>query len=224
MNGRRTEGNDSFNGDSLPEFTNLQQKLHYCVKPVNHLVTRKNTIDMNMDSEPEHTPAKLGRGMLIGGWALGLLLLVLLFSKVLDHSRNPNQHIAGAVTEDGIHEVVLERNRHGHYYASGHINGKAVEFLLDTGASDVSVPEDVAQQLGLKRGAPLTYSTANGNITAYDTNLSSLTIGNIELHNVRASINPHMDGGTILLGMSFLKHLEFTQRGDTLIIRQYPQQ
>lgn len=179
---------------------------------------------MNNDTEPAHSPDKLGRGMLIGGWALGLLLLALLFGKMLDHNRNPNQQIAGAVSENGVREVVLERNRHGHYLANGRIDGQTVEFLLDTGASDVSVPEDVAQRLGLKRGAPLTYSTANGNITAYDTLLPSLTIGNIELQNVRASINPHMDGETILLGMSFLKHLEFTQRGDTLIIRQYPQQ
>jgi aspartyl protease family protein len=179
---------------------------------------------MNPAPDPTHTPAKLGRGMLIGGWVLGLLLLVLLFGKVLDHNRNPNRSVAGAVTESGVREVVLERNRSGHYLAGGRIDGQAVEFLLDTGASDVSVPEEVARRLGLKYGAPLLYSTANGNITAYNTRLPSLSIGTIELHDVRASINPHMGGETILLGMSFLKHLEFTQRGDTLIIRQYPQQ
>jgi len=162
--------------------------------------------------------------MLIGGWVLGLLLLALLFGRLLDHERNPNSNIAGAVTESGVREVVLERNRSGHYLAGGHIDGQAVEFLLDTGASDVSIPEAVARRLGLKYGAPLIYSTANGNITAYNTRLPSLRIGTIALHDVRASINPHMGGETILLGMSFLRHLEFTQRGDTLIIRQYPQQ
>lgn len=179
---------------------------------------------MNTEGDPAASPAKLGRGMLIIGWTLGLLILALLFGKVLDHKRNPNQHVAGAITESGIREVVLQRNRSGHYLANGRIDGQPVEFLLDTGASDVSIPESVAHRLGLSHGAPLVYSTANGDITAYDTRIPTLRIGTIELQDVRASINPHMDGETILLGMSFLKHLEFTQRGDTLIIRQYPQQ
>jgi aspartyl protease family protein len=41
------------------------------------------------------------------------------------------------------------------------------------------------------------------------------------LQQVRASINPNMQGNEVLLGMSFLKHLEFTQRGDSLTLRQY---
>jgi aspartyl protease family protein len=177
------------------------------------------------DEKPlEHNPTQLGRGMLIGGWLLGLALLAFLFNGLLEHQRNPNRSLDTLTTESGVREVILQRNRSGHYLASGNINGQAVEFLLDTGASDVSVPEKLARRLGLKRGAPLYYSTANGTITAYHTRLASLSLGGIELHDVRASINPHMRDETVLLGMSFLKHLEFTQRGDTLIIRQYPQQ
>jgi aspartyl protease family protein len=177
---------------------------------------------MSPDTDPHATPARLGRGMLIGGWLLGLLLLALLFGNLLEQGRNPNRDVSGAITEAGVREVVLQRNRDGHYLAGGQINGQAVEFLLDTGASDVSVPENVARRLGLERGNPRYYNTANGTITAYHTRLPRLGIGTIELHDVRASINPHMGGETILLGMSFLRHLEFTQRGDTLIIRQYP--
>ncbi len=162
--------------------------------------------------------------MLIGGWVLGLLLLALVFNQLLEQGRNPNRNPTGAVDEAGVREVRLARSRGGHYLAVGQINDQPVEFLLDTGASDVSVPETIARRLGLKRGTPLTYNTANGPITAYHTRLPDLAIGNIVLRDVRASINPHMDGETILLGMSFLRHLEFTQRGDTLIIRQYPQQ
>ncbi len=160
--------------------------------------------------------------MLIGGWVLGLLLLALVFGNLLEQGRNPNRNVTGIVNEAGIREVILERSRSGHYLADGQINSQAVEFLLDTGASDVSVPASLARRLGLKHGAPLIYNTANGPITAYLTHISRLNLGGIELHDVRASINPHMDGELILLGMSFLKHLEFTQRGDTLIIRQYP--
>ena len=46
--------------------------------------------------------------------------------------------------------------------------------------------------------------------------------GDISLQNVRATINPGYKSNQILLGMSFLKHLEFSQRGDTLTLRQYP--
>ena len=180
-----------------------------------------------MMSEEENIgdrPARLGRGMMIGGWVLGLLLLALMFNGLLEQQHNPNRSVSSVTTAEGVREVVLQRNRGGHYLANGSISGQVVEFMLDTGASDVSVPDTVARRLGLKRGMPQVYSTANGSITAYQTRLPSLSLGDIELRDVRASINPHMDDDTILLGMSFLKHLEFTQRGDTLIIRQYLQQ
>lgn len=178
---------------------------------------------MTRPHRPRDSARPLGRGMLIAGWILGLGLLSLLFTDLLEQQRNPNQNLNLSSTGSGVHEVSLQRNRFGHYLATGDINGEAVELLLDTGASDVSVPAGVAQRLGLRRGQPVRYSTANGTITAYLTRIPVLRLGTIELHDIRASINPQMDGETILLGMSFLRHLEFTQRGDTLIIRQYPQ-
>lgn len=162
--------------------------------------------------------------MLLVGWLAGLALLSLLFSDLLEEQRNPNRHLALSAQHDGLREVVLRRNRDGHYLATGYIGDQPVEFLLDTGASDVSIPAPVAQRLGLEKGRPLIYSTANGNITAYQTRVPTLGLGSIRLHDVRASINPFMAGDTILLGMSFLRHLEFTQQGDTLIIRQHTQQ
>ncbi len=160
--------------------------------------------------------------MMIAGWIVGLGLLTLVFGNVLDGQFNPNRQVATQIGNDGVREVVLQRNRYGHYVANGEINGHTVEFLLDTGASDVSIPQSVAAQLGLKRGQPLVYNTANGSITAYMTLIRDLCLGDIELQDIPASINPYKGDDTILLGMSFLKHLEFTQRGDTLIIRQYP--
>jgi aspartyl protease family protein len=63
--------------------------------------------------------------------------------------------------------------------------------------------------------------TANGTIPVYLTTLDRIQIGKIVLYDVRASINPYMDEDEILLGMSFLRHLEFSQRDDQLILRQY---
>ena len=93
--------------------------------------------------------------------------------------------------------------------------------MLDTGASDVAIPAKLADELGLKRGQPVQYQTANGIVTAYRTTLDSVSIGPMIVRNVSASINPGMQDMEILLGMSVLKHVEFTQRGDTLILRPY---
>ena len=91
---------------------------------------------------------------------------------------------------------------------------------MDTGATSVSVPASVARPIGLKRGAPQRANTANGQITTYATRLDEVRLGDIRLDNVRADINPHMQGDEVLLGMSFLRKLEFTQRDRELTIRQ----
>jgi len=92
--------------------------------------------------------------------------------------------------------------------------------LVDTGASHVSIPEPVAMKIGLEKGAPFLVNTANGTITVFATILPEISLGEIKLHNVRADINPHMDGDEILLGMSFLRDLSITHQGDQLTIRQ----
>lgn len=152
-------------------------------------------------------------------WLLLLGLLTLFFSDVLEKQFNPNQHIA-SVQRDGQEEIVLERNKYGHYVASGMINQQPVVFMLDTGATDISIPANVARRLGLEAGRPLTYQTANGPAVNYATQLDSVSLGNITLHNLPASINPNVEHDDVLLGMSFLKHLEFTQKGNTLTLRQ----
>jgi len=163
---------------------------------------------------------KLGAGMYTIAWIGVLLILIMLFGDWEEKQRNPNQQVISNITENGTRVVSLKRNRYGHYVTSGEINGREVTFLLDTGATDVSIPAGLEKQLALQRGRAVYYSTANGRITAYQTSLNNMRIGDIELHNVRASINPHSRDDAILLGMSALKQLEFTQRGDTLTIRQ----
>ncbi len=174
---------------------------------------------MKPSRHPDST-GRYGRVMIIAGWLMALALLTLFFSGWLEQQRNPNRHLAN-IAPGAQSETLLQRNRYGQYLATGSINGQPVEFLVDTGASDVSIPTAIASQLGLERGPARVYQTANGTITAYQTAIPQLQLGGIELRGVRASINPHMEGETVLLGMSFLKHLEFTQRGSTLMLRQY---
>jgi len=102
----------------------------------------------------------------------------------------------------------------------GAINGQVVHFMLDTGATDVAIPEALAHELSLERGSPVLLSTANGRTEGYRTRLTSLQLGDIRLQNVRAIVVPGLDGATVLLGMSALQQLEFTQRGGTMLLRQ----
>lgn len=165
---------------------------------------------------------RIGRWMIWGAWFVFLGMLTVFFNNMLEKQNNPNQYVMGSVTDSGVKEVVLTRNRNGHYLSAGFINGHAVVFLLDTGASDVAIPVDVAQRIGLQGRQPIRYQTANGTVTGLLTSLDSISVGNIELNNIRGGINPSMKDQHILLGMTFLKHLEFTQRGNQLILRQYP--
>jgi aspartyl protease family protein len=174
-------------------------------------------------NEPESNASNAGRVgalMTVLAWVVVLSLLGLFFSGWMDKLNNPNQQVRTQVSAEGVREVILEQNRAGHYVANGTINGHPVTFLLDTGATSVSVPAGVARTLGLKGGAPLRASTANGTITTYATRLDEVKLGNIVLENIRADINPRMHGDEVLLGMSFLRKLEFTQRGRELTIRQ----
>jgi len=155
--------------------------------------------------------------MIFAMWILIIAGLTFFFNQWIQERNNPNRYIASSV-EDGLHEVVLQRNRAGHYVASGQINGQPVVFLVDTGASDVNIPQRIANRLGLEKGRPQYATTANGTITVYNTTLDSIGVGGLTLQNISASINPHMYTQEVLLGMSFLKHLELNQSGDALTL------
>jgi len=168
----------------------------------------------------EDQPGKgLGRWMLAGACVLAMVLLTLVFQSLVEEQRNPNRSPLSSAGDLGI-EVILERNRQGHYVFTGTINGRPAEFLVDTGASDVVVPLALARSLELPFGREARAMTANGLTTIYATTIASIRIGAIELHDVRASINTGVQPGGILLGMSALKQIDFVQRGDQLTLHQ----
>lgn len=148
-----------------------------------------------------------------------LMLFTWFFSGVLDRQRNPNPSVVGE-TMGGIRQVVLEANRGHHFVATGEINGEPVELMVDTGASQVAVSRAVADRLGLPRGPVNTVATANGVARVTSTRLASVRLGNIELRDVAGLIVPNMSSPEVLLGMSFLRELEMTQRDGQLILRQ----
>lgn len=113
--------------------------------------------------------------------------------------------------------VVLTRQRNGHFTATGEINGQRVGFLIDTGATDVAVSEQLARDLGLEFGPGVTVMTAAGPSPGWLTRLATVQVGALGLRDVRATIASGL-GEECLLGMSFLRHFSIVQDGNTLVI------
>jgi len=169
---------------------------------------------------PPPAQRKLGTGMLILAWAAGLLLAAYWFSDVEKRQQNPNQQPESRHLDNAV-EVRLEANRQGHFLVDGQINQQAVTFLVDTGASFVAIPAELAEEMGLQRGRRFMVETANGSAPGFSTRLQRLRIGDIELRDVDAGIVPGMGGDDVLLGMSALRQLDFSSRGGDLLLRQY---
>ncbi|TPH16187.1 retropepsin-like aspartic protease family protein [Litorilituus lipolyticus] len=163
---------------------------------------------------------KIGKVFVWIAWLMAIALLMFFFQDILDKQFNPNTSPEMRLTNSGKAEVVLQQNRQGHYVARGAINEMPVTFLLDTGATELSIPAHIASQLGLQGEGGFRVQTANGSVTVYKTQVEQLSLGNIILYNVAAHINPAMKSNEILLGMSALKRVEFRQTGKQLILRE----
>ena len=138
------------------------------------------------------------------------------FDALLERRAHPN---AGIVTgPDGDRRLTLEAGPGGHYLVPGEINGATVDFLVDTGASHVAVPAHMAGRLGLTRGRRMQVNTAAGRAVAWDTTIDEIAVGRLRARDIRGSINPNMDSDFVLLGMTFLRHVDMRQRGGRLIL------
>jgi aspartyl protease family protein len=156
---------------------------------------------------------RTGTVMIVLGWLLLAGIIWWGFEQYL----NPNVNLANVSVAGG--EVVLKRSPDGHFRAPGRIDGQAVDFLVDTGATVVAVPDGVAARLGLRRGAAQRVHTANGEAVAYATRLGRVELGGASAEAVAAHIVPGMAGDEALLGMSFLARFEIAMRGDEMRIR-----
>lgn len=108
-------------------------------------------------------------------------------------------------------EVTVHSDSRGHFTFHGEINGNRVNFFYDTGATIVVVPEKIAKKLGLRKGRRTISHTANGKAFGYETTLKNVKVGDIEIRNVEGRISPGLTGNQILLGLSFLNHVEISQ-------------
>jgi aspartyl protease family protein len=173
-----------------------------------------------MNNQPDKNSQQMGRGMIYMAWILVLGLLTLFFNNMMERQHNPNNDLYSTPGNRPVSEVVLRRNRAGHYVATGRINDQPVNFLVDTGATDVAIPAELADRLGLERGRSITSHTANGQAIGWTTQLDSVDLGGLVQYGVRSSILPGMSGDEVLLGMSYLKHLDLIQQGNTLTLRR----
>mgnify|MGYP000715763230 CR=1 FL=1 len=161
------------------------------------------------------------RTMSFIAWILGLTLLTYFIGGWEENQVNPNKHPETSRTNNK-NQVMLQQNRIGHYLVDGKINHAPATFLLDTGATDVVIPAQLASEYKLIESGYKQTITANGMVTVAQTNIEVISIGDINLYNVRASINPGMQKDQeVLLGMSALKQLELTQVNQTLTLTQY---
>lgn len=122
---------------------------------------------------------------------------------------------------DGPGRVILKADNVGHFYTTGTINGTSVRFLVDTGATLISLGASDARRIGLdfNSGAKALSNTANGQVVVSKVQLDSIRIGNITLRNIDAVIHQN-DMPMALLGMSFLNRMEMSRNGDTMTLIQ----
>ena len=117
--------------------------------------------------------------------------------------------------------AIIKGDANGMYLTKGQINGKTVEFLIDTGATYVSMSSDLAKQLKIKyeKGNKIQLETAKGMSIAYEIKLKKVKVGDIELYNILGVVSDDMPSIT-LLGMSFLRKLDMKRKGKTMILEK----
>ena len=173
-----------------------------------------------MASKEKPDTRQIGLTMQIFAWLIFIIIVGLYFDDLLKFRINPNSTPTSRLGEDGSKEVLLRQNQLGHYVASGEINGVPVVFLVDTGATGVAIPNSLAKALAIPIGRALNTKTAAGNTIAYLSQLDTVRVGQIVLRNVEAAVVPEMESDYILLGMSFLTHIELIQKDGLLTLRQ----
>ena len=116
--------------------------------------------------------------------------------------------------------VVLKADARGHFVSSGQINGRIMQYMVDTGASTIAIGRPDAERMGLKfeeQGQSVRMNTANGVAQGWRMRLDSVRVGDVELRGVDAIITPQ-PMPYVLLGNSFLREFEMSRNGDEMML------
>lgn len=133
------------------------------------------------------------------------------------------QGVTTSFTKPEHVEVTISSNGNGMYLTAGSINGSSVEFLVDTGATVITLNAHEARRLGIdvkREGQPIIVNTASSIVRAHQVTLRKVTVGGIELQNISAVVmsGPHPE--KTLLGMSFLGQLEIQRNSNMMKLRK----
>jgi aspartyl protease family protein len=110
----------------------------------------------------------------------------------------------------GGRTFMVRRDNRGHYNVEGRVDGRRMDFVVDTGATIIAIPVREAAKLGIhpaKRDYTAQIRTANGTIMAAPTQLARVEVGGLTVRDVAAVILPDEALSENLLGMSFLSRL-----------------
>jgi aspartyl protease family protein len=129
--------------------------------------------------------------------------------------------LAGADSPGNGSRIVMTAGYGGHFMSNGTINGRAVRFMVDTGATTIAMSEREAVRLGLKfqEGQRGMVGTANGRVTVYGVKLNTVGVGDVTVTNVEAVVMPS-DMPYILLGNSFLSRFQMTRHNDIMTLER----
>lgn len=129
--------------------------------------------------------------------------------------------IGGAARSAGGSRIVLPVDGRGHFMTQGTINGRTVNFMLDTGATSVALSSADAQRIGLdySKGQPVQVSTANGVTLGHRVKLASVRVGDVEVYDVDAVVSPQ-SMPFVLLGNSFIGRFSMRRDADQMVLEK----
>ncbi|MDO8902954.1 TIGR02281 family clan AA aspartic protease [Hydrogenophaga sp.] len=129
--------------------------------------------------------------------------------------------VGNTPSSGGGQRIVLTADARGHFLPQGQINGRSVQFMVDTGATVIAIGEAEAQRLNLnfKEGRPVRISTANGTVNAYQIQLSSVRVGDVQVYDVAAVVAPQ-PMPYVLLGNSFLTRFQMQRNNDQMTLEK----
>jgi aspartyl protease family protein len=132
------------------------------------------------------------------------------------------QHAIGAVASgDGSGKIIMSADANGHFHTLGTVNGASVRFMVDTGATVISLGAGDARRMGLdfNKGQKGMAQTANGTALVSKFVLETVTIGDVTMHYVDAVVLS-TEMPEALLGMSFLNRMEMLRDGSTMTLKK----
>ena len=130
-------------------------------------------------------------------------------------------HLGGAASPGSGGTIKLSSDANGHFLANGQINGRSASFMVDTGATLISMSQADADRLGIAyKDAPrIGLRTANGDAVGYQVSLGTVRLGDVDVYNVKAVVQPE-PMPFILLGNSFLTRFQMRRENDTLTLER----